>query len=486
MSKLSHPRIVSLTLIVLITAVFLYLKVIPFGQVTYNRDYSSWFRSGKGFIRGFTPAERIDSASDRFPRLLGDPVYFSVFTPRTFDRAKVTITYRDNLSSSTPIIEAGLLVDKLVWRYDLKPLQNKILDRLMFDWSRSEEDGAMFLQKEKAYVSLTDFKEDLAAGRLKNCPGGPTTCVASYNYPLDFNFHLADYQKSQPVTIDKPLRGPHQFYLYLGREPLRLDFGFVILNQDKGADPVTVNLYSQDKLLASKFLVDDGPIDTSGQQEKKGLTLGPLSLSPGVYKVEVKVSEDTVIKQISSSVDRLSFIGKIWPVSTAAPLSLYTDADYLQAKALSPASLGVINFAGQDFSLARAYEQFIFRTTSGLATKKINLAKDDIILENSGVFAWEPTSLFNPSLKRVDRFFPTDDIAYIVAGYEPPRSREDGFQEATAEFTLKGAYREKGLYSFMISIPGLRADDGEAGYVEIKEIKIELNGRTLWQKISGR
>lgn len=486
MKALFRPRIIALVLVALLAAVFLYLKVIPFGRISYHRDYSSRLHSGRGFVRGFTPAERVDSTSSRLPRLLGDPVYFSLFTPRTFDRAKVTVIYRDSLSSSTPIIEAGVLVDKLVWRYDLKPLENKIIDRLMFAWPRLEDGGAMLLQKEKNYASLADFKEDLQAGRLKDCPGGPTACVATYNYSLDSNFQLADYQKSEPLSLSQPLRGSHQFYLYLGRESLRLGFDFVILNQDKGADPITINLYSQGKLLASKGLEDGGPADTSGRQEEKGLSIGPATLAPGVYKVEVKISDDTVIKKITSSVNRLSFINKVWPVSAAGPLSLYTDSAYLQVKALNPASLGTINFAGHNFSLDQAYEQFLFQVDSGLAAKSIKSSKDDVILENSGVFAFDPASLFNPSFKRVDAFFKTDGISYIIADYGQPSEREDGFREASAEFVLKGAYREKGLYSFMISVPGLRAESDQGGYLEIKEIKVELKGRNLWQKISGR
>jgi hypothetical protein len=127
---LSNIRLYFLIAIVILVAFFLYLKFLPFGQATYSRDYTSSWRSGKGFIYGFTPAERLGSSTDAAV-IVGDPVYFSVFTPRSFEKAELTVVYRDRLDIDTPLIEAGVLADNVVWRYDLKPLDNKSLDYLI-------------------------------------------------------------------------------------------------------------------------------------------------------------------------------------------------------------------------------------------------------------------------------------------------------------------------------------------------------------------
>lgn len=155
----------------------------------------------------------------------------------------------------------------------------------------------------------------------------------------------------------------------------------------------------------------------------------------------------------------------------------------MQVKALTPASLQTLNFAGQDFSVTEAYSQFDFKTETAKKIKEIRLNKDDIILENNGVFAWSPASLFNPALMKVDRAFSVKmPIEYIVADYQSPLEA-DGLKTATAEFNLKGTYREKGKYSFMISVPGLKTEDGINDNLEIYRIKVELTGRTLWEKI---
>ncbi len=466
-----------------IILVFLYLKIVPFGHITYTRDYNSLLRSGKGFIYGFTPAERVAVEQGELPRLIGDPVYFSVFTPRTFDQAKLTVVYRDNLGLDTPVVEAGVLADNIVWRYNLQPLDNKALDYLMLRWHASEENGKLFLQKEENYTSLSSLEADLSKGDIKGCDQVSKNCLAVYNYAPEYDYQIQNYQPAVPLTLNIPLRGAHQFYVYVKNEPLRLKFTFVDLNQDLKPAPISLIISRDDKIIATRDLGDQNLKPGSGQTEEKELTLEPNNLPAGVYKVEVKITDDMVIKKIVSSVDRLSFINKIWPVSSAGALTLYTDSAYLQVKAPTPASLQTINFGGKNFALSEAYQQYDFKAEDGEIKKAIKLSKDNLILENNGVFAWSTNSLFNPSLPKVDRYFSVSDpIKYIVANYHKP-SEEEGLKTATAEFDLKGTYRENGKYSFMISIPGLKTEDGLNDNLEIYQIKIEFNGRTLWQKI---
>jgi hypothetical protein len=470
-------------ILLILTLIFLYLKVVPFGSITYTRDYTSNWRSGKGFIYGFTPAERVDLKSADVPRLIGDPVYFSVFTPRTFDKAKVTITYRDNLAINTPLVELGVLADNIVWRYDLQPIDNKSLDYLMLRWNKIEENGQLFLQKDNNYSSLSAWENDLARGQLKDCVNDLENCLAVYNYSPKYNYQIPNYQPATPISITTPLRGAHQFYVYVKDEPLHLEFNLVDLNIDVKPAPISIILSSGDKIIDTKTVVDNNPNPGSGQAEEKNVILEQKNLPAGVYKVEVKITDDMVIKKINSSVNRLSFINKVWPVSTEGSLKIYTDANYLQVKALNPASLQTINFGGQDFSLSEAYRQFDFKTNAVASKKEIDLSKDDVILENNGVFAFSPDSLFNPSLPKVDQFFSVKNtLKYIVADYQAPIEYE-GFETATAELNLKDAYRENGKYSFMISVPGLKTEDGTDDNLEIYQIKIELDGRTIWQKI---
>jgi len=494
LSFLGRLRLFLGAFLLLLILVLLYFKVIPSGHITYQRDWPAGWHSGKGFIYDFKPAVRFTDDGQSL-KITADPVYFSLFTPRRFDQAQVTVTYRNQLSAATPIVEIGVLQDKVSGSYELQPLENDIVDALRSSWPHLQDDGTrLVLQADKYYSSLADFDADLAAGRLRDCPGGPTSCVAVYNYSLPSTYRLPDYIRSVPLTISQPLRGSHQFYVYFQAAPWRLHFSFTDLNQDPAPDPVTVNVYDGDQVIASQSLADPNLNPTGGQTESKEMTLSGTAPHAGVYKVAVGISDDVVIASIQSSSDRLAFINNIWPVSGAGAgaLTLFTDAGYLQAQTSDPANLGPINFGGQTFNLDAPYRQFTFSAGSGI--KEIDLAKDDVALANNGMFAFSRASLFNPAPVKVDRFFPTsdNDIRYIVAAYARP-SEFDGWKTASAAFPISAADRTDGKYTFLISVPGL---DGAAAtgtaptmvgaaanFLEIKSIRVELSGKTLWQKI---
>ena len=67
----------------------------------------------------------------------------------------MTIRYKND--NELPIIELGVLTDKIQWLYDLEPIENQIIDKLGLVWSVVEQDGLILLQKEKKYDSIEDF-----------------------------------------------------------------------------------------------------------------------------------------------------------------------------------------------------------------------------------------------------------------------------------------------------------------------------------------
>ncbi len=479
-SFLFKIRLILGLIIVILTFLFLFLKVVPFGHITYSRTWPRGLASGKGFIYDFKPAERIDASSSAL-RVVADPVYFSLYAPRAFDSAEITVKYRDKLATATPIIEVGALKDKLTGQYELQPLQNDIVDRYRFSWPRLQDSPErLVLQAEKYYDDVSEFNQDLKAGHLKGCPSSPASCVATYNYQFDSEFRLPDYISPVPTVINQPLRGTHQFYVYFKSSSWRLAFNFVDLNLDKEQDPITVNVYSKDKIIATKTMADNNQTPDNGQSEERAITLSGQEVS-GLYRVDLKVSDDIVMSKLESSSDKIAFINKIWPVSGKGSLTLFTDAPYLGVSTINPASLGEISFGGQRFSLDKTYKQFFFPAGNG--SNKIVLGKDDLVLENSGVFAFSAASLIDPGAEKVDRYFSaSDNIRYIMAAYERPLEN-NGVKTARAALNLKGAVNEKNKYTFLISVPGLDGSAGAENYLDIQEIRIKLTGKTVFEKI---
>jgi hypothetical protein len=171
------------------------------------------------------------------------------------------------------------------------------------------------------------------------------------------------------------------------------------------------------------------------------------------------------------------------PVSWGRDLDIYTTSSYLKVKALGPASLQNINFGGQNFNLDEPYAQKHFALSNPGNTNKIEISKDDVILENDGVFSFSKDIIFSREVNKINaNFQEIEKMEYIVANYKSPIIKEDGFKKASASFDLRGVYREDGKYNFMISIPEINKQNSNDNVV-IKEVRIDFSGTTWWQKI---
>lgn len=462
-------------ILAIIVGWLIYLGVVPGGRISYVYDFSE----PGYFIRNLTPAERIEPPAGGAPaspagrqKIIGDPVYFTLRTPRTFNTARLTVKFKNDNDFS--VIEAGVLSDKTVWRYQMRPLQNKVIENLTGRWLAAESDGLMLLQRRKRFDTVAAFLNDLP-------PDGE---VAVYNYEFDRPFLLADYEAASGLIIDQPLRGPHRFYTYIKDEPLDFEFKFLSLNRNKDRDAVELKLYRGDELIAEKQLADIGNgSDDKRTGETKRLVLSRDDLAEGMYKIDLDVNDDIVTKSIKTRQHILTILAKVWLADDdRSDLKLYTDSRQVVAETTNPAKLQTIEIAGRRLKLAETYRQFGVSAGGGIS--EIRLPKDDVIIAGDGVFSFSSSSLINPNLTKavggvdLDR----EGINYILARYRPAKV-EEGWLTATAEFDLRQAYREDGKYNFLISIPGLKAEAADGRAVEVGEIRIDLLGTTLWGKI---
>jgi hypothetical protein len=355
-------------------------------------------------------------------------------------------------------------------------------------WDVVEEDGVILLQREKKYNTIDDF--------LNNLPD--ISKVALYNYDLKTDFILEDYEpnelssKSSELSsiVNYALRGPFQFYTYIKDEDLDFVFEFQDLNENKDSDEIDLHLYYNDQLIDSRHM--DDPSVSSGRVIERGeIKLELANLPEGVYKIELRVNNDIVTKKIITKQKKLSFINKIWITQdNKNNFSLYSDSRIINAQTLNPGHLQTIRVGENDLKITETYKQFSIKTNGGI--NEIKLAKDDIILSGNGVFSFSKESLVNPEFKRVDANLDinSEGINYVLAKYNIP-TEDKGWNIAKAVFDLTRSYREHyprqlggaGKYSFLISIPGLRADDEIDDFVEISEIRVDLEGTSLWEKI---
>lgn len=348
---------------------------------------------------------------------------------------------------------------------------------LALAWDATESDGLLFLQREKKYDTVSAF--------LDNLPDREQ--IAVYNYTPASDYLIPAYaSSSETEALTIALRGSYQFYTYIKNEDLNFDFGLVDLNLNRDSDPVAINLYYNNALIASRRLDDDGIAEESGvASDLRQVEINEPNLPEGAYKLEFKANDDIITKEIITKQSKLAFINNLRLADSGNDnIVLYTDSSELHAKTTNPAKLQTIRFDGGGLEIKETYRQY--DAYPDASTTKVVLAQDDVYLSGDGVFSFSRSALINPAFKKVKASLDINraGINYVLAGYMVPADK-DGWSIARAGFDLTGAYRENGQYSFIISIPGLKGDDNIDDYVEVGEIKVELQGITLYNKIKG-
>jgi len=433
-----------------------------------------------------SPSERVVQGQGGPLLLLGEPVYFSVFSPRAFSNINLEITYRPHLNDVAPVFELGFLADKDLWRYHLQPVYNFWLEQGLSNWKVINSGNLRLFQKQEKFFSVDDFLETWHNQGSDFCP--TPRCLALYNINdedlppvqnLDFLLN-----KEVELIFPYKLRGAHQFYIMVPENGFKLEGFLTDLNENKEKDTAEFNIFSGKRLVGTFFLPDDRSQAEEGfdVSEPQLFSVAKSDLEPGLYRLEFRASDDLVISGLNFNSQHLSIINKIW-LFDKGPVSLVTDSSYLQVKTLSPEFLQTLDFGGQKLSIQEIYHQYeLVNQKRGYL--KIDMPAGGLTLANNGMFAVDASSLLNPDYPRLDRFLPLDDqIDFILADYQSPVYQEDSWLRSSVDFSASDFYREKNHYSLILSVPGLDVEGGQGGFLEIKEIKVKFYGRSLGDKI---
>jgi hypothetical protein len=466
-------RIICAAIIIATVFLLVWLAIIPSGKISYSTD----FKGFNDFISQLTPKERVTTEKDGTQDIFSNPAYFSLRTSRPFNQAKMTVRFQP--SENIPIAEIGVSKDGRTWQYDLHPLYNAKLENLMKNWTVVRSGDVMLIQRNNSFSSIDAF--------LKNPP--TTDKLALYNYDWKGEFILPGYQaRNATTTLCRPLIGAYQFYTYIKNENLSDDFVFEDLNKNTGPSPVDINVYYQGKLIDTEHLDDDGVIDGLGAlRSPRELGLNLANLPEGVYKIDIRAGGDIITRTITTKQSKLSFIN-VLPLADAPEVScgrdFYTDGRTLSVQTSHPNKLGVIklnknNGSSEDLNISEPYKIF---TAANLPTSgtRIVLANDGVSLSSDGLFSLDADSMIDPRVNVVDANFDADQEGtdYILARYTPP-IRQGDWLVAQTDFDLTNSFRMWNKYYFIISAPGLAVDNE----LKIKDVKVDLLGTSLWNKI---
>jgi hypothetical protein len=462
--------LIPIILAILFLSFFLYQKISPFGfsceAKLLKNDY---FILGRSCLSIASPKERREIGDNLVMK--GDPLYFSLYSPRKFNNLDLEIVFRPEFDAEVSNISLGLLVNKELWQYDLQSIYNQAINNYE-NYYPVYEEPLLLLQKKEQFKSIDDWL--IAFNDEKNplCPDKEMhQCLALENLNVEqkrlikpyYNFPSLELNN---IDINLDLKGRHSFFLYLEKDDsLDLSLAFSSLKNDEE--------------VLVEILKDDYSIYRYQENSLEDLNLNLNNLGAGVYEVNIAISDDIFIERIKTKARALVFKNRFWP-NTKDSLSLITNGNKLNVKLLKPANRQEIIFAGQKYNIDELFVQHKFQTGQSDAYA-IELEQGALLLENDAYFALEKKLLFNPGFAKLGA---DNKVDFVLVNYVLPDKLDDNIFKARVSFNLSNVFYQENLYNFIISIPGLRAEDASNNKLIIESIKFNFyDDISLWDRI---
>lgn len=379
-----------------------------------------------------------------------DPVFFFVHPHRHFDTVEAEVWFQND---GVPIVELGALGNVEAQAYDLKPLQNLIIDNL--GWLRLERDGLVLLQREQTYTSVADF--------LRNPP--PRAEIATYQADLEKPFVLEGYAPSAEArTIDVSLRGYHEFKTYVKDETLSFDVAYMDMNRDEGADPVTfVVTNAAGEPVGDARASDDG--DVTNAARPSGLSRVALSvpnLPEGAYKVQMQASRDIFWRTITTTQQKIVFLNNLFLADDVGyrpeprAVSFWTEAKHLAFSTRHVEGTQTVRTGAQASVVEQPYARYTLDVAAdGVA--RVDAERGDLEVVTDGHVAFAPEQYFNPDPVRLAYNTDLDRLGvnYVLARYRSPEQVGD-WQVARVTFDTDRMVLDEGTWKFVFSTAGIQ------------------------------
>jgi stage V sporulation protein B len=467
-------RVSAYSLVVLLIAYIALANTSPLGT---TRSYAL----SENTIEKLGPESRVEIATTTnitITKQKDDLIYFSTPFPFNFDTAVLEIAFKNPVQ--TQPLEVGFK-DRDAWHY-----KTELADIVLAhhpEWKAIGTSTVLY-QKEKEYTSVEDFLAH-----------PPQKVIGTFDYNLSTReTTIPDYEPSdKPTVIDSPLRGPHTMYVYVKDEPFYMKIVKQDLNWYVDADAATVEIYREEDRVFTVTFGDDGVVAASrkpGMEEVAEIrNPGPELPEPGVYKIVINSSQDSVIKRIETNLHKIVFAGPIYPISNSEiyrdfasstkPTILYTNSNKLTAVTYHDASTQVLSVNNSKVSLRKNSPQIINLTSS---PAQITVPKSNVVINGIGYFAFTPDQLFLPNPYRILPISTDLDLSLVdyVLDQQPAITvDEEGFSHAVRTFDVSTAVPEKGKLNWVVRAQGLKENGNE---VLIRNIRVHYSKKGWWNK----
>lgn len=439
------------------------------------------FNRTDGFISEFTPhgraldREQNSQNGDFYQRLVGEPAYFSVQLPSAYPTMDVTLEYQN---PNQLLVNLGLQLsdDPTLNSYQFKTIENKFIDGSK--WSRLETDQYVLLQKVQNYSSIEDF--------WANPPAGGRIGTTLPRLPV--GLRDTSYQSSgRRSVITVPLQARQDISTYIKNEPLDITFSYQQLPDLIGNDleftalvlsPTGETIWSQ--------------LQPAPTQQLQQLHIYLDHLPEGAYRIQLNTSDTALFRKVESAQDRLVWNSgvRIADVPTD-PVTIYTNADYVNLRANSPTGLGDIVFYDRTVPVPTVSNLYTWENPIPFYQTAITIPVQDFSLFTQGSFSFTPEQWFdaNFGFSQITEYSQPDQFSYIIAApYDFPTQLR-GWTTTTQTYDLTKVNRAVPTQlTFMLSAPGLeRQPQGiKVRSISVTAHKDPVTWSNLWTRLSDK
>lgn len=375
-------------------------------------------------------------------------------------------------------------------KYQYLPLYYHILNSL--SWNKTLDGNTTLWQREKKYKDISELANKL--------PIEDQVKVASYFFnPSDIAMKENNSSAQNNIKIEKKLRGTHNLWFIVDKQPFLLTVFKQDANSYKGEDVLSMQIFNGQNKIAEQLILDDGVTDNGGlmMTPQKG-EIKINDIKPGVYRIVLKDMTENADVQIKSiEVNQPSFVFQS-PVFVVDEKTTTLWTNTKQLKLITNHNIGIQTVkldSKYDLKIDKTNENYEFNlnkpedTDNNKELHQLEIPKNDLIINGDGYFAFTKESFFNPEpIKMVDLSKITDmeKIDYIIANYQ--QAKKDGeWYSALAYFDPKDIVIDGDKLYFSLESPELSSYGGEI-IVDNLEITVKKPGwftSTGGQKTGG-
>lgn len=213
------------------------------------------------------------------------------------------------------------------------------------------------------------------------------------------------------IEISKTLRGKHTIYTEVKNPPLHIDFWTQDANFKIGPDRFHVNFFRENtRMLYTLSMEDDGDIQKS--RKPSNIKIFHLStpkhehFSPGVYRIDLDLSSDFLIRKIRTNQEKLVFGKQLFladnrgyqrwvPSLRPSPTALVAKGRTFSFKTNHRTGIQTVKIGKKKVKISRLHRQFQTTLPINESTGLV-IPKNDLIVTSDGVFAFSQDHLFDP------------------------------------------------------------------------------------------